>query len=235
MLIPTLTTIAKHDNLTLSIAVRRRLPLATKPLLVPLDGARARRLGTEDCKAPKDDLYNRVIPQLDPDIIITMNLGYERPDADPVPRPERHSPAERHTGSPTRGSSKTTTDSLARAARRAAARSCSSSPSPSTPNFNPLDCLSKANVPRAVPLRRRPAARSGSSGPTGRLAKQDDNVWSVDLDHLVCPFLPICDPIVNHQIVKMDPSHLTPRSRGRSRRRSTRCLKQNGIIAGTAK
>ena len=41
------------------------------------------------------------------------------------------------------------------------------------------------------------------------LTKNADHVWSLDLDHLVCPFLPICDPIVDHQVVQIDGSHLT--------------------------
>jgi hypothetical protein len=74
--------------------------------------------------------------------------------------------------------------------------------------FNPLDCLSKATyleqcryVASTVPDRLERFFR--------QLARQDHNVYDVDLDHLVCPFLPICDPIVNHQIVKWDPTHLT--------------------------
>ena len=53
-------------------------------------------------------------------------------------------------------------------ATEAAARSCSSSPSPSR-RFNPLDCLSKADLPRAVratwcdPDRTRSSATTGSS------------------------------------------------------------------------
>ena len=35
-------------------------------------------------------------------------------------------------------------------------------------------------------------------------------LWSVSLDELVCPFLPICDPIVRGKVVKVDDSHLTP-------------------------
>jgi hypothetical protein len=34
-------------------------------------------------------------------------------------------------------------------------------------------------------------------------------VTSADFDRLVCPFLPICDPVVNGQIVKFDGTHLT--------------------------
>ena len=42
-----------------------------------------------------------------------------------------------------------------------------------------------------------------------QLARRDSGVTSVDLDRLVCPYLPICDPIVDGQIVKWDPTHLT--------------------------
>ena len=84
MLIPTLTTIAKPTT-SPSPSPSRRLPLATKPLRVPLDGpARASR--STACKAQKDDLYNRVIPQLDPDIIITMNAYEDPTQFRPVPR-----------------------------------------------------------------------------------------------------------------------------------------------------
>jgi hypothetical protein len=35
-------------------------------------------------------------------------------------------------------------------------------------------------------------------------------VWTLDLDRLVCPYLPICDPIINGQVAKFDWSHITP-------------------------
>ena len=38
-----------------------------------------------------------------------------------------------------------------------------------------------------------------------------DNVFSVDIDHDICPYLPICDPVVNGLIVRWDPGHLTTR------------------------
>jgi hypothetical protein len=35
------------------------------------------------------------------------------------------------------------------------------------------------------------------------------NVYSANFDRLVCPFFPICDPVVSGQIVKWDPTHVT--------------------------
>jgi hypothetical protein len=36
-------------------------------------------------------------------------------------------------------------------------------------------------------------------------------VWSIDIDSLVCPYLPICDPLVDGVIVRSDNSHISVR------------------------
>ncbi len=41
------------------------------------------------------------------------------------------------------------------------------------------------------------------------LADADPGVVAVDLDPLVCPYLPICDPVVDGMVVKRDDNHLT--------------------------
>jgi SGNH domain-containing protein len=72
---------------------------------------------------------------------------------------------------------------------------------------NPLQCLSQARflddcryvaAPGPTPLER--YYRSLANG---------SNVFSLDLDRLVCPYSPICDPIVNGVVVKRDWQHLT--------------------------
>jgi hypothetical protein len=40
-------------------------------------------------------------------------------------------------------------------------------------------------------------------------ARRDTGILSANFDQLVCPYLPICDPVVNGQIVKWDRQHLT--------------------------
>lgn len=42
-----------------------------------------------------------------------------------------------------------------------------------------------------------------------RLDAGDDELWSLDLDRQVCPYLPICDPIVRGQPVWLDGAHLS--------------------------
>jgi hypothetical protein len=44
-----------------------------------------------------------------------------------------------------------------------------------------------------------------------RLAGAADQIWTLDLDARVCPYMPICDPIVGGLIVRRDTSHLTTR------------------------
>ena len=36
-------------------------------------------------------------------------------------------------------------------------------------------------------------------------------VYDMDADRMLCPFMPICDPIVGGEIVRFDIQHITPR------------------------
>jgi peptidoglycan/LPS O-acetylase OafA/YrhL len=226
MLIPTLTTIAQQDHLTLSIAVKGGCPWQQNLYAFPAT-VNGTVLSTAACKALKDDLYNRVIPQLDPDIIITMNVAHEDPTQIPFLGPNGTRP---RNGTPAMSAwlERTTTESLAKLRAGGHRKVVLVEPIPVT-RFNPLDCLSKETYleqcsyvvrPGPDPLERDYRA----------LAKADHNVWSVDLDHLVCPFLPICDPIVNNQIVKWDPTHLTIKFAKSIAPQLNTYLQQNNIL-----
>ena len=105
------------------------------------------------------------------------------------------------------GIGKTTTDSLAEL-RAGGRKVVLVEPTPYKPNFDPLDCLSKAKVMPRVPVHRA-AEPTRLEAMYRRLDKQYDDVWSLDLDHTVCPYFPICDPIVNHEVAKLDTTHFT--------------------------
>jgi len=73
---------------------------------------------------------------------------------------------------------------------------------------NPLTCLSAAEaveecrfVTRLRPTPEEQVMRE--------LDEQDDGVWSLDLDALACPWLPICDPVIGGEVVRSDDNHLT--------------------------
>jgi hypothetical protein len=101
-------------------------------------------------------------------------------------------------------------------------------------DFDPLSCLSKATVVEQCRYVV-PEQPSSLVQTYRRIDKQYDDVWSLDLDHLVCPYFPICDPIVNHQITKIDPGHLTPAFAQSLAPAMDALFKQNGIIPGASK
>ncbi len=200
MLIPTFTEIARRENLTLSLAVTPGCPWQ-RGLYTPLN--------TTKCRRNKEDAYNRVIPNLRPDVIVAMNFGYDDPSLPPFPvfgaNEERV----------LRGS--TAFDTLLAATTRHSINALLANgrdllivePIPrSTKSADPTACLRRAKFleecryvastePSPLELRYR------------RLAKHDKRVWSASFDQLVCPWLPVCDPVIAGHIVKVDSQHLT--------------------------
>jgi hypothetical protein len=75
--------------------------------------------------------------------------------------------------------------------------------------LDPLVCLSTAATLEECRYVA-PTTPTGLEQLYRELDADDDQVWAADLDQLVCPFLPICDPIVNREVVRTDRSHLTP-------------------------
>ena len=41
------------------------------------------------------------------------------------------------------------------------------------------------------------------------LARTQGHVWDLDISKLICPYLPICDPVVDGKIVWYDMSHIS--------------------------
>ncbi len=204
MMVPAFTEIARKEHLTLSVDVRGGCPWQRNLYAIPITvGNRALRL--EDCRAQKEDMYTRVIPALHPDVIVTMDLGHEDPSQLPFLGPNgqrlpNSSPAE------VRWVLGKTQESV-RALRATGAKLMLIEPIPVT-KFDPLKCLSAAKTLQQCRYVARPTP-DALEQLYRRLAQQDHNVWSVNLDRLVCPFLPICDPVVSGHIVKFDPTHLT--------------------------
>lgn len=197
MLVPLFTQIARDEGLTLSVSVAGACPWQ-------LD------LNTQFentyCKAMKADLYQRVIPALHPDLIVAVNLGgYSQPG--------NYFPFEDQSGARTGFATVEATTKASVAALRADAPAVllvEPVPIPKSPSpfFDPYKCLQKAKVQEECRYTADP-----SPSPVDQLyrdvAAQNSHVYSLDLDRQVCPLLPICDPVIGGQIVKLDPSHLT--------------------------
>ena len=72
--------------------------------------------------------------------------------------------------------------------------------------MNPMTCLSKATY---LDDCRYVASKTTPIEKYYRSLADGTNVFTLDLDRLVCPYLPICDPIVRGVVVKRDPQHIT--------------------------
>jgi len=197
MLVPTFTQIAREHGLSLSVSVAGACPWQLD-LVTPFQ--------TSYCKAMKADLYQRVIPALRPDIIVAVNLGgYSQPG--------NYFPFDDPAGHRVGFAAVRTATTSSVAALRAGGRDVvliEPIPIPRVPSpfFDPYKCLEKAKVQEECRYTAAPTP-SPVDALYRQVAAQDPHVYSLNLDTQVCPLLPICDPVISGQIVKLDPSHLT--------------------------
>ena len=211
---PTLAEIAKRESLTLSIATSNGCPWQ-RGLVSGLEIPR-------QCVRDRDDWYDRVVPQLDPDIIFVSEQAYDQPG-----RPffiKRASGAKVPVSSPAGARILVAASAQSIRQLRANGRKIvliGSTPLPRAENFNPLSCLSTGSHNcgfRANPNRTRLDRYFAA-------AAMEPDTWSLDLDHLACPRFPECDPVVNDIIVRQDHSHLTATyARARTFRRRSAAL-----------
>jgi hypothetical protein len=206
MLFPTFAKIAQEQNLTLSTAASPGCPwqrnLYDNTPSPELAGRLAR------CLEMKKDLYERVIPKLKPDVIVatgsdylTVRPGIEYgPDGKPIPA----DPAEFER------MVKTDTQRSIEQLERSAGKVLIIEPVPATDaDHDPYKCLSKSKT-----LEECRFVANLAPTPLELFYRQTANnrtTFDVDIDKLVCPFMPICDPAIGGQIVRFDPEHITPR------------------------
>jgi hypothetical protein len=159
---------------------------------------------TVRCRAVQPDWYRRVIPALDPDVVVVINRAYDDP-AFPRPIESMDDGAARRTETEMiRRATDRTVHGLVAAHRRVVILE----PLPIARGFNPTACLSGARLVGDCAFRPTPGLR-----PTERIdravARRYAGVASVDLDRAACPDLPICLPVVDGIVVRRDPHHLT--------------------------
>jgi len=198
MLIPTFTRIARDNNLTLSLGISGGCPWQLG-VYTPNSPTR--------CQRYKDDLYTRVIPQLKPDVVVAVNYGYDDPSIPPVP-------VINDAGQGMARGGLAFDRLMARATKRSAKALTQDGrdlvivdPIP-IDKTDPTECLAHSKFLESC----RYVARTGHTKLETlyrSLADHDDHIFDADLDRVVCPFFPICDPVVDHHIVKVDGQHLT--------------------------
>ena len=156
------------------------------------------------CKALKEDEYQRVIRQIKPDIIVLMNIGYGHPGPYPSVQDSNH-----HVLTPKEFQAATTASvaQLRAPGRKLLLIEPIPLPRKPDPFFNPYTCLEKAKTEEEC----RYTTWLGLTGIQKlyrKLAAEHNGVYDLDLSRMVCPLLPVCDPVVDGSIVKKDQSHL---------------------------
>ena len=158
---------------------------------------------TSRCEAMQPDWYQRVIPALDPDVVIVFNRAYDDPA---FPRPVRAIAAADANRSETdviRRATDATVHDLVTAHRHVVILE----PLP-VERGNPTVCLSGARLVGDCAFRATPGVR-----PTETIDRYEalryPGVASVDLDRVACPELPVCLPVVDGLVVRRDGHHLT--------------------------
>ncbi len=198
MLIPTFRALAARDSLTLSVAAFPRCPWLG--IVEPI-------LGLAACRAHHADWLERVIPTLKPDLVVLVERA--------VDDPTEHGFVLAANGAlikpDTPGYNKVVLDGARQTLDRLhaiGAKTLIVEPMPLPVDFDPLACIAAAkyldecrfvSFDHATPFEL--GLRDLDNGTTVR---------TLDMDKWVCPYLPICDPVVGGLLVRRDASaHLT--------------------------
>jgi peptidoglycan/LPS O-acetylase OafA/YrhL len=209
--VPALTELAKQRSLTLSVAVAPGCPWQAGILR---RGVGQLASNVDDlappCRKHHAEWYNTILPALHPDIVIVANQPIDDPTIPHQISDEDRGPVDLGTKAFLDVITERT-DAAIRALRATGAKVVIVEPIPESPlDQDPMSCLSKAKFFAEC----RFVSQIGST-PLERLyhasaAKDPGGVFDLNLDRQVCPYLPICDPVVNGLIVRWDPQHLTP-------------------------
>jgi len=201
MWIPALEQIARARSMTLALAI-----LPDCPWQRNLEYYHGAAYHNVNCAEHQDDLYDRVIPQYDPTLVVLVHQGYD--DAligrEMLATDGQHiKPGEADFEPALAQASAASVDAMRAAGRKIVILE----PIPiAPPGFDPLSCISEHAAAKctyfagATPTPLELFYRSLANG---------KSVFSVNVDRIVCPRYPACDAVVDGAIVKRDPSHLT--------------------------
>jgi hypothetical protein len=218
MSIPTFEAIAKRENLTLSIAVHPLCPWQNGLFFL---------IGVPACKPVKAQWYGGVIDKLNPDIIVVAN----RPMDDPLSPTSILTPVGpfKVTQPGFMPAYEQVTDQSLARLRKPGRKIVVIDPIPiANIDDDPLNCLSSAKsldqciyqaTPGPTPIEQF-FARKAKAGALSTL----------DLDRVVCPRLPACDPVVDGLIVKRDNDHITVKFAAHIAARVDTLFHQQGLL-----
>jgi peptidoglycan/LPS O-acetylase OafA/YrhL len=195
--------IARKHSLTFSAAIAPACPWQIDLIFA---------LFSDACRKYKADWYERVIPALSPDIVVLFDSSIDDPQ-NPLGHVLDEQGRRYNSGTPEFESlvRDTSAKTLARLRQQSDGIVIVEPLPVAPPNFDSVGCLSSATYfeeCRFVASGKRTAIERYYESAAG------GDVVTLDLDQQVCPYLPICDPVVDGRIVRSDGVHLTARFAG---------------------
>ncbi len=201
MLVPTFKKIAERESLTFSAAIMPNCPWQIGLQYDVAGGV------IQQCEKRKADWYGRVIPTLRPDVVVLVDRSFDD-QISPIPFVGPGGEVLRTTSE---NYERVLADESSRTVQqlRDAGRKVVMIEPVTVAPFDTINCLSGAATLEACrfvanlePTELERAYRRLADG---------KRVFSIDIDRLVCPYLPICDPLVDGVVVRRDNSHLSLR------------------------
>lgn len=194
-----LEDLAREHRFTLAAATRSQCPW--------MEGLQAEN-SQKRCRQAQTDWYDTIIPEIDPDVVILVSRSYDvrgwstvRDEDDPSIDPFTEAYGE-SIATRTRAS----VNELVSAGRKVVILE----PVPLAPEtFDPRTCLSGATYLDECRYVADQGMGAQETADRAVAAEHPGRVVSIDVDKLVCPYLPICDPLVKGTMVKHDSGHLT--------------------------
>jgi peptidoglycan/LPS O-acetylase OafA/YrhL len=220
MLAPMIEKLAKHDRLDLWLD---RMPVCPWTA-----GIRYAYIGP-NCARDQAKLFGALVDRIDPAVVILAHRTVDDP-LNPVRLTDERT-GKILTGEAARTDAlRASITAVVHELRRQGRKVVLIEPLPvSSLKDNPETCLSKAKFLEQCRY-------VSHVGPTPEeaiyrdLAAADPGVVSVDLDQAVCPYLPICDPVVNGLVVKRDDTHETLTFAATLLAPLARILAENGVL-----
>ena len=221
MLYPALEAMAKRLGVTLAVTARDSCPWQRGLFFADLRHQ-------DVCAKNQADAYDRILPTVDPDLVVVMNRTFEDPNSLAAIRTAdgKFEPGSPELVAAVRERTEQSLEELRKDGRKIVIVE----PTPfSAKKLSPNACLSTAKTVDECRY-------IASPGPTGvermyrDVADSDDDVWDFDIDQLVCPYLPICDPVIDGTIVKRDQGHITASYSRKISRAIEQLLEDNAIV-----
>jgi hypothetical protein len=208
MMFPTFAAIAQKEGLTLSTAAVAGCPWQ-RNLYLSNDRVAVLRDHRKKCEAMKRDLYERVIPRLKPDLIVAVSNDYIDGNVSRFAVVEDQNNRPLHSDSTKQLQNQAAVDTRHSLTllEASGAKVLIVEPVPiTTPDRDPYTCLTKSTLIEECRF-------VTDAQPTAQelmyRADAGKRVSVANFDKLMCPFLPICDPVIGGRIVRFDNQHIT--------------------------